>query len=170
HNQPGSYKGSPAGTDAAGDTDQVSKDLTIMRNDTGILIKVMSTVLQPPGRKDYAQFYKNLADIINNYEPDFVVLRQADNNTGRNGQILATEEIGNATGMRPLFAKQQDYSGGGYGTGVLSRFPVLDARVELLPPAGSGETKSVGIQTVQLDDKGHKLVFAGTELDVNNAD
>src|SRR5690606_24904090 len=73
---------------------------------------------------------QRVADIINTYKPDFVALQEVDSMTNRTAEFNAdvpkdlVQELAKLTGMHGYFAKAIDYSNGGYGEGVLSRWPV----------------------------------------------
>ncbi|MFT2010537.1 endonuclease/exonuclease/phosphatase family protein [Pontibacter sp. 13R65] len=120
-----------------------------------------------------------VAALINDHNADFVVLREVDSFNTRSGiTIDQGEEIAKLTGMHYFFAKGIDYREGAYGTGVLSRFPIEEARAELLaidpkPTAEGGlggETRPLAIIRVKVEDD-LELVFAGTNLDDgSNAD
>ena len=172
YDQPGTYKVTLKATDSSGSTDFISKTISILK-DTGILIRTMVICAKPSGY-GYAYdeaAYTEVADIINKYKPDFVLLRQVDSSTTRNNKIPAAHFIGEKTGLHVQFAKAFDYREGGYGNALLSRFPFSDSMSIMLPPdpAFGGEVRSMPMITVQLDDKGeHKMMFAGSELDASH--
>lgn len=167
---PGTYKIDLLAKDSMGYTGFISKDVTILR-DTGIKIRVMVACAKPSGggySYDSAT-YKYLAEIIDQYKPDLLLLRQVDSSTTRNGKINVPQLVAQKVGMEYLYGKAFDYRGGGYGNAVLSRYPIIESSsVVLLPDAAhSGrEHRSLPIIKVQLNDKNnHQLVFAGTELE-----
>jgi hypothetical protein len=166
----GTYQVSLMGTDSLGNTGYVSKTITVLE-DTGMLIKVMVCCAKP-GTFNEAS-YQQMADIINTYKPDLVLMRQVDSSTSRSLDIDVPAYVASRTGMYHYFGKAFDYKGGGYGNALLSRFPITDSATISLPPdpALGGEMRSLPVITVQLNDKQkHKLVFAGTELDASKED
>lgn len=162
--QPGTYTIGLVGTDSAGNTGYVSKNVTVLK-DTGILVRVMVFCAKPASGYTMDS-YLELANIINKYKPNLVLLRQTDSSTTRNNKIDVPALIAQKTGMHSSFAKNFDYRGGGYGNVILSSYPFIDSSYVVLPPDPSGgSNSSLALGTVQLNDKGgHQLLFAGTEL------
>ena len=103
-----------------------------------------------------------MIDIIKEYNPDLLLLRQVDSSTTRANKVDRAKEVALATGMTPYFAKAFDYQTGGYGNAVLSRFPILNSKA--ITFSGASEVRSLAMITVKIDDL-NKVVFAGTELD-----
>ena len=133
-------------------------------------IKVMTYNIYH-GELDYEPGKSNLkeiADIINQYKPDFVALQEVDSMTNRpatfNDSIPQNlvEELAGLTGMYGFFGKAIDYSNGGYGEGILSRFPTSATSVILPSPKG-GEKRAL-ISIVHTFPNGQKINFAGTHL------
>lgn len=164
--QAGTYTIGVVGTDSAGNTGYISKDVTVLK-DTGILIRVMVFCAKPASGYTMDN-YLELANIINKYKPNLVLLRQTDSSTTRNNKIDVPALIGQKTGMHSSFAKNFDYRGGGYGNVILSSYPFIDSSSVVLPvsPGASGSSNSsLALGTVLLNDKsGTSLLFAGTEL------
>lgn len=111
---------------------------------------------------------EQVAAVIRKYKPDFVALQEVDSLTGRsaalnNGapQNLA-EALAGMTGMHGFFGKAMDYDGGGYGEGVLSRYPATPVTHTLPNPAG-GEVRALLTISSVVPGAG-ELVFAGTHL------
>jgi endonuclease/exonuclease/phosphatase family metal-dependent hydrolase len=65
--------------------------------------------------------------------------------------------------MQVAFGRNIDYQGGGYGTAVLSRFPIKSRESHKLRTFYEGEQR--GVQLLELDSGGEKLVFLCTHLD-----
>lgn len=111
---------------------------------------------------------KKIAAVINRYKPDFVAMQEVDSMTQRtaafNGGVKKdlVAELAKMTGMHGYFAKAMDYSEGGYGEGLLSRYPAKPVVHHLPTPAG-GEGRA--LITVEHEfSNGKKMVFAGTHL------
>ena len=123
------------------------------------------------GEENYNPGHSNIqriADVINEYKPDFVALQEVDSMTNRTAGFNngipkdLVQELARLTGMYGYFAKAIDYSDGGYGEGVLSRWPA-EAKRDTLPIPEGGEGRALLSITHTLSD-GRKLVFAGTHL------
>lgn len=109
-----------------------------------------------------------IAEIINEYKPDFVALQEVDSMTNRTASVNKNipqdlvQVLGEKTNMYGFFGKAMDYSNGGYGEGILSRFPVKAVNYNLPFPKG-GEERALLLVEHSFHD-GLKLVFAGTHL------
>ncbi|MCF3109144.1 endonuclease/exonuclease/phosphatase family protein [Niabella sp. CC-SYL272] len=123
------------------------------------------------GEEHYANGKSNLkkiAAVINRYKPDFVAMQEVDSMTKRtasfNGGVKKdlVAELAKMTGMHGYFAKAMDYSEGGYGEGLLSRYPGKPVVHHLPIPAG-GEGRAL-ITIEHRFPNGKKMVFAGTHL------
>lgn len=123
------------------------------------------------GEENYSNGKSNLekvAAVINRYKPDFVAMQEVDSMTLRtasfNGGVKKdlVNELAKMTGMYGYFGKAMDYSDGGYGEGLLSKYPASPVVYHLPTPAG-GEGRAL----ITIEHKfanGKKMVFAGTHL------
>lgn len=108
---------------------------------------------------------KGIAAVINAQKPDLVALQEVDSLTQR-APMDEAKELGRLTGMNYHFFKAIDFQGGGYGVAILSRFPILNTRHDMLPmPDPSGEARTLGIVTIA-PAKGVKFDFAVTHLEL----
>ncbi len=111
---------------------------------------------------------KQVAEVINKYKPDFVALQEVDSMTNRTAafndgiRINLVQELAKATEMYGFFGKAIDYSEGGYGEGILSRFPVKAVNYNLPIPKG-GEVRAL-LMIEHTFPNGQKIIFAGTHL------
>ncbi|MDH3584393.1 MAG: endonuclease/exonuclease/phosphatase family protein [Phycisphaerae bacterium] len=105
-----------------------------------------------------------LAAVIRALQPDLVALQEVDRKTRRAGGVDQAAELGRLTGMHARFGKAMDYSGGGYGEAILSRFKVLEARTIPLPADRGFEPRAALAVRVQPPGL-PALWFAGTHLD-----
>lgn len=111
---------------------------------------------------------EKVAEVINKYNPDFVALQEVDSMTLRSASFnndvpedLAME-LAKMTGMYGFFGKAIEYSNGGYGEGILSRFPVKSSKYSLpIPKGGEGRTLLMINHTFP---NGREIIFAGTHL------
>ena len=123
------------------------------------------------GEKNYEPGKSNLrqiAEVIREYQPDFVAMQEVDSLTERTAAFNQgvpqdlVKELATLTGMYGYFGKAIDYSGGGYGEGILSRFPAKSTVYSLPTPMG-GEGRALITVRHNLPG-GQELVFAGTHL------
>ena len=123
------------------------------------------------GEKNYVpgkSSLKQIAEVINEYKPDFVAMQEVDSLTQRTAALNQgipqdlIKELATLTGMYGHFGKAIDYSGGGYGEGILSRYPAR-SKVYNLPIPKGGEGRALLTVSYTLPG-GQKLVFAGTHL------
>ena len=105
-----------------------------------------------------------VAGIINSLKPDLVALQEVDNKTARAKGLDLTAELSRRTGMHGVFGKAMDYDGGGYGEAVLSRYPVIQTKNNLLPHIAKAEPRAALEVHIELRH-GVKIAFAGTHLD-----
>lgn len=133
-------------------------------------IKIMSYNIYH-GEQHYVPGKSNLvqvAEIINKYNPDFVALQEVDSMTDRSAWLHngvpkeLVMELAALTGMYGFFGKAIDYSNGGYGEGILSRFPVKSTNYNLPIPAG-GEIRALLLVNYTFPN-GQEIIFAGTHL------
>ncbi|MCG6185797.1 endonuclease/exonuclease/phosphatase family protein [Maribellus maritimus] len=105
-----------------------------------------------------------IASVIKQTNPDVVALQEVDFKTRRaRGYDLATE-LGWRTKMAPLFGKAMDYDCGGYGEGVLSKYPIISSKNVLLPHSPKNEPRAALEITIELPS-GDTICFIGTHLD-----
>ena len=111
---------------------------------------------------------QQVAELINKVNPDFVALQEVDSMTNRSAGINAgvpieqVLELSRMTGMSGFFGKAIDYSNGGYGEGILSKFPAKATNYRLPTPKG-GEERALLLINCTLPG-GKEIVFAGTHL------
>lgn len=111
---------------------------------------------------------KGIAEVINRYHPDFVAVQEVDSMTDRsaalNGGVKQEliQELAALTGMHGYFGKAINFSDGGYGEGLLSKYAATPMVYSLPNPEG-GEGRAL-IMLVHQFDKGHKIAIAGTHL------
>ena len=139
-------------------------------NATGQEITVMTYNIYH-GEQHYDVGKSNLnqiADVINHYKPDFVALQEVDSMTERSASFNngvaqnLVMELAGLTGMYGFFGKAIEYSNGGYGEGILSRFPAHSTNSILPIPKGGEERALLSIE--HTFPNGQKIIFAGTHL------
>ncbi|GAA4304965.1 endonuclease/exonuclease/phosphatase family protein [Compostibacter hankyongensis] len=112
---------------------------------------------------------ENIAKVIRDFGPDLVALQELDSMTDRTGKVFQLQQIARESGIPYFyFARAMDYQGGGYGIGVLSRYPLESSATHHLPSVTGGEPRAIAEITVRLKD-GTRLKFASTHLDYRKA-
>lgn len=111
---------------------------------------------------------KEIASLINDLNPDVVLLQEVDSLTGRSARINrgerlnVVEDLAAMTGMNGHFGKAIDYDDGGYGEGILTKYP-FESRTMALPNPKDGEERAVIMIEGDLPG-GRRMVIAGTHL------
>lgn len=125
----------------------------------------------PPTReKGYIEL-NTIAETIRKTDPDLVALQELDSVTIRSGKVFQLAVLADMLDMHYYYGKAIDYEGGGYGVGILSKYPISEARTIKLPnvPDFAGETRVLALVKVTLpDDK--EIYFGSTHLDVTLED
>jgi endonuclease/exonuclease/phosphatase family metal-dependent hydrolase len=108
-------------------------------------------------------------------KPDLVALQEVDQGTRRSGGVDQPAELARLTGMEVVFGRNIDFDGGGYGTAILTRFPIQSKQSVKLksfyaPTATNPEQR--GVQVVELGppNESPELVFMCTHLDYRPPD
>lgn len=111
---------------------------------------------------------QQVAELINQYQPDFVALQEVDSMTNRSASLNngvrkeLVQELARLTGLYGYFGKAIDFSNGGYGEGILSRFPAQSQRFDLPTPEG-GENRAL-LVVEHCYPNGQKIIFCGTHF------
>ena len=111
-----------------------------------------------------------IADDINSLSLDVVGLQEIDDKTARSGGRDVIALLAQAAGFEYYrFVKSIDYKGGGYGTAIMSRYPIVDFRTEILPHSDSAdwETRAFGVATLDVD--GENISFINTHFSLGDA-
>ncbi|HEY9262103.1 endonuclease/exonuclease/phosphatase family protein [Chitinophaga sp.] len=107
---------------------------------------------------------QGIANVILATNPDLVALQEVDSATDRTGQTDQLKVLASITGMYTYFVKALDLGGGGYGTGILSRYPIENGTTMPLPSTKGNEPRAAGIVTIKLPGDS-SLRFVTTHLD-----
>ncbi len=105
---------------------------------------------------------QRIAKVILARQPDLVALQEVDNQTKRTGGVDQAAELAKLTNLHGRFAKQIDYEGGEYGQAILSKYPIDELKVHVLPGRPEREQRIVGVATIKIDETA--LNFATTHL------
>ena len=105
-----------------------------------------------------------IAEVIKSLKPDLVALQEVDFFTNRVGKLDLATELGQRTGLAPLFGVAMPYDGGEYGEGILSRYSFLSTKNHPLP-AQAGKEPRAALEINIVLKSGDTVRFVGTHLD-----
>ncbi|MDQ7013132.1 MAG: endonuclease/exonuclease/phosphatase family protein [Planctomycetota bacterium] len=94
---------------------------------------------------------ERIARVITDATPDLVGLQEVDNGASRTGDVDQAATLGSLTGMHHAFAPFMDFQGGQYGLAVLSKHPIVSARVIDLPPGRSEPRSALAVEVAPAD-------------------
>lgn len=125
----------------------------------------------PPTREKGHIELNTIAETIRKTDPDLVALQELDSVTIRSGKTFQLEVLAKMLDMHYYYGKAINYEGGGYGVGILSKYPISEAQTIKLPnvPDFAGETRVLALVKVTLPD-GKEVYFGSTHLDVTLED
>jgi len=117
---------------------------------------------------------ERIAAVIRMQNPEVVLLQEVDRNCRRSGSVDQAAELGRLLEMEATFGKAMDHDGGEYGQAILSRTPLEDVKVHLLPSHGeprialSAVVESalgkIAVATLHLDHKDEARRFAQAQV------
>jgi endonuclease/exonuclease/phosphatase family metal-dependent hydrolase len=129
-------------------------------------IKVMSYNIRHGQGTDGVFDLQRLADVINKEQPILVALQEVDSGTERASGVHQDSELAALTNMNvAIFGQAIPYLGGSYGDTVMSRWPVVDSDVFLLPAEPNHEKRVAVAVVVEEPETGRRIRFVGTHLD-----
>jgi len=105
-----------------------------------------------------------IAAVITQADPDLVALQEVDFRTKRARDMDLVSELGQRTGLVPLFGRAMPFDGGEYGEGILSRYSFIATRSHPLP-AQEGKEPRAALEAQVVLPGGDTLSFIGTHLD-----
>ncbi len=122
------------------------------------------------GKLDLAR----IAKVITDAGADLVALQEVDQKTTRTGGVDQAAEIARLTGLKFAYGKAIDYQGGAYGQALLSRWPLENFEVHLLPNPQSTPAKvieqRIAISAMVKPPGMEAFRFVGTHLDATRDD
>ena len=113
------------------------------------------------GRIDLAR----IAAVMKSARPDVIALQEVDRGTERSGGVDQLAELARLMGMHAEFGRAFEFSGGAYGVGVLSRWPIADPDNHALPSTEDREPRTALTVRVKAGEHGPWLRFTSTHLD-----
>ena len=107
-----------------------------------------------------------IVHVIRKQNPDVVALQELDDHTTRSGSLNQLEVIAKKLNMYFYFGKAMDFGGGGYGVGILSKYPLSETTTHQLPvtQGWKGEPRVLATARISLPG-GSKIVFGSTHLE-----
>lgn len=105
-----------------------------------------------------------IAAVISAANPDLVALQEVDYRTKRARNMDLASELGQRTGLVPLFGRAMPFDGGEYGEAILSRYSFMCTQNHPLPFQEGREPRSA-LEVQVLLPSGDTLAFIGTHLD-----
>ena len=106
-----------------------------------------------------------IAKVIQSAKPDLVALQEVDQATKRSSQVDQLARLAELTGLHPAYGKAMDFQGGGYGVGLLSRWPIKVTRTHPLPAGEGTEPRVVLESIIPLSENGPSIRFLVTHVD-----
>jgi len=141
-----------------------SDELSNASTDEPFQLRVMTYNIRHCQGTDNVLSVQRIANVIRAANPDLVSLQEVDNRTLRSFFVDQAAELGRQTGMYHRFGKAINLQGGEYGQAILSRWPIDEFDVHLLPTE-AGQEQRIAIATrIEGDLQRPTLVFAGTHL------
>jgi len=135
-------------------------------DDTKIVLRVLCYNIQHGRGMDNVVNLERTANAIKAWNPDLVAVQEVDKDTQRTNADQP-KLLAEMLKMHYVFGKAIDYRGGEYGLVVLSRFPILEHQMVLLPPDVQPEQRGVLIAKIGIPDAQGKVIrFASTHLSV----
>lgn len=107
-----------------------------------------------------------IINLFKKYTADIIALQEVDVNTRRSGNINEAKMIADGLGMYFFFAKAIDYDGGHYGVAILSRMPLRDTQIIVLPIDSTlkGEQRVLAVAMLRLTEQ-RSVIIGCTHLD-----
>ncbi len=105
----------------------------------------------------------DVADIITDLDPDFVLVREVDHDNTRSGKgVMQGEIIAEGANLEHYFGGSQVYNTGLYGLSLLSKYPIIEeSKVQY------GGNRPVATITAQYPD-GKTFSFVGAQFEDRN--
>lgn len=91
--------------------------------------------------------------LIRQYSPDIVALQEVDSMTTRSRGQDHLAQLAGMTSMIPFYGRAINFQGGGYGLGVLSKYPIVANQKIRLPNPDSTEQRILLCAYVELPNE-----------------
>ena len=111
-----------------------------------------------------------IADDIKALGLDVVGFQEIDDKTERSGGRDVLKLLAEALGYEHYrFTKSIDYRGGGYGTAIVSRYPIVDFYAEILPHSDTADWEPRAFGAAKIDVGGDTVELINTHLSLGAA-
>jgi endonuclease/exonuclease/phosphatase family metal-dependent hydrolase len=127
------------------------------------LLRIMTFNIHHGEGMDGRLDLERIAKVITDARADIVGLQEVDRGVARTDGRDLVAELAAITDMQFAFGRNIDLQGGEYGNALLSRFPIVSIRNQLLDPVGGGEQRGV-LDTV-VDVAGQHVRVLTTHFD-----
>jgi endonuclease/exonuclease/phosphatase family metal-dependent hydrolase len=107
---------------------------------------------------------KQIAAVIKKAKPDVVALQEVDSMTNRTQKVDQLKELAALTAMNYFYGRSMDYSGGGYGVGILTRLPISNRFITPLPNFVKSEPRVAATVELTLQNN-ERFLFTSIHLD-----
>ncbi|WP_164851227.1 endonuclease/exonuclease/phosphatase family protein [Larkinella soli] len=102
--------------------------------------------------------------LIRQFSPDLVALQEVDSATTRSRGADHLGQLARMTSLSPLYGRAIRLQGGGYGTAVLSRYPIIADQKLMLPNPDSTEQRILLCAYVELPNQ-KTIRFCNSQLE-----
>lgn len=132
-------------------------------------IKVMTYNIHhanPPSQKADMIDLDAVVDVILRSNADLIGLQELDSVTSRSNKVFQLKYLADKLGMNYYFGKSIPYQEGGYGVGILSKYPIIEEQTIPLPKDSNLESESrvIAIAKISLS-KGNDIIFTVSHWD-----
>ena len=112
--------------------------------------------------------FHRIADVINQINPDILLLQEVDINLERSGNVDVPVLLSEFTELKSVvFGKNLDVYGGEYGNATLSRFPITSARNFQFKKIGPEQR---GVLATEISVMGQNLLVINSHFDHSEKD
>ena len=140
-------------------------------SDSQTVLRVMCYNIRHGRGMDDVVDLTRTANAIKAWNPDVVAVQEVDRNTARTNRTDQPKILAEKLGMHYAFGKAIDHQGGDYGLLILSRFPILDHQMILLPQEGQREQRGLQIARIGIPDATGKIIrLANTHLGLSQTE
>jgi endonuclease/exonuclease/phosphatase family metal-dependent hydrolase len=134
-------------------------------------LRILSYNIRHGEGMDHKLDLARIAGVIKSVDPHVVALQEVDKGCKRTKGLDEPAELGELTGMTPIFDRNIPFQGGEYGNAVLSKLPIAGWKNLKLPSHYVGEQR--GCLVVDLtapDAKKTPFRFLATHIDYRSDD
>lgn len=135
---------------------------------SGSDIRMMTYNIHHGERLDGVVDLERIADVINDEEPDILLLQEVDLNLERSGNTDISERLSELTGLEHVvFGKNLNLENGGYGNTTLSKFSITESKNYQFEKIGPEQR---GVLTTIFEIDGKSLLVMNAHFDHSKDD